>query len=279
MTTEGNTDKAKAELVRLLTLALGVSDKRARPAVESLINLIADERAFCELVNALTAGKSEKELAEEEQAYKIVGAVLLAVVQTLRRRGNNMSVELAELKALGFYEEDAPEGSELEREKAAMLKSCLLVGAALAHEAIVWHGKELIKAFLRSWKGRDEEAIVWLLPAFEQPDDEDYYSPAILKRKYGRGMDKEKANSLFQEWATAFHLERARGFYLALKLLIPTDDESGREILLGEPLDGIGVWLRAGARYFEKKEEISLAAMLDKFVLLDELDPDNGEQT
>ena len=234
MTTEGNTDKAKAELVRLVALWAGVSDKRAARAVEGLITFIDDEGAFCELTNALTAGESD-----------------------------------------------------LERAMAATLAASRGHGAALAHEAIAWHGKERIMAFLRRWKGRDEEAIAYLLPAFE-PDKEDGITPAflkrkyeqdmdkdlaiLLKRKYGQDMDKDLANPLFQKWAAAYQQEQARGLYEALKLLIPTDDESGREIHLGAPLNEVGALLREGAP-IEKMEKIEMDA------LLDELDPNNGEQT
>lgn len=97
-------------------------------------------------------------------------------------------------------------------------------------------------AFLRRWKGRDEEAIACLLPAFE-PADEDDLSPASLKREHGQGMDKELANPLFQNWASAFQQEQAQGLHEALTLLIPTEDERGREIHLGAPLDAIGALL------------------------------------
>ena len=168
----------------------------------------------------------------------------------------------------------------LERAKAATLAASRAHGAALAHEAIAWHGKERIMAFLRRWKGRDEEAIAYLLPAFE-PDKEDGITPAFLKRRYGQGMDKDFANSLFsemggfsffQKWAAAYQQEQARGLYEALTLLIPTEDENGREIHLGAPLAEVGALLRAGAP-IEKIEKIEMDAFLDM------LDPEKGEQT
>ena len=119
------------------------------------------------------------------------------------------------------------------------LATCRAHGAALAHEAIAWHGKARLMAFLRRWKGRDEEAIAYLLPAFA-PDDEDDISPANLNREYGH---KELTTPLFQNWATAFQQEQARGLYEALTLLIPTEDETGREIHPGPPLDEVGALL------------------------------------
>lgn len=138
-------------------------------------------------------------------------------------------------------------------------------GAALAHEAIAWHGKARIMAFMRRWKGRDEEAIACLLPAFEVAPGENW-SAAWFRQHYekaaendGKGMTKEAAAKHYKElWdagseklAYAFQQEQARGLHEALTLLIPTEDERGREIHLGAPLDAIGALL----------------------------DPDNGEQT
>ena len=103
MTTEGNIDKAKAELVRVWSLAYGVSEQKIRAntnvvsLIESLINLIDDEAAFCELVNKLTGGKSDKEL--KAQAIQIVGVAMLAGPEAAKRR----------LKAI---EEDDPDNGE-----------------------------------------------------------------------------------------------------------------------------------------------------------------------
>lgn len=131
-------------------------------------------------------------------------------------------------------------------------------GAALAHEAIAWHGKARIMEALRQWKGRDEEAIACLTPAFEAPPGEPWSAPWF--RQYyqqeaaendGMGMTQEAAERHYKElWdagsekmAYAFQQEQARGLYEALTLLIPTEDERGREIHLGYPLDAIGALL------------------------------------
>ena len=88
MTIEGNTDKAKAELVRVLTLAPGVSEQKARADIELLIDMIDDEGAFCELVSSLINGKSEKEL--REHAQQIAEVVSMAGGEAARRRVANL---------------------------------------------------------------------------------------------------------------------------------------------------------------------------------------------
>lgn len=95
MTIEGNTDKAKAELVRVLTLAPGVSEQKARADIELLIDMIDDEGAFCELVSSLINGKSEKEL--REQAQQIAEVVSMAGGEAARQLVANLRAYIESL--------------------------------------------------------------------------------------------------------------------------------------------------------------------------------------
>ena len=96
-TSDGNTDAAIAALVRLLTLGPFASERKARAAVDALIKNMDDEGAFCELVNNLTAGKSDTELAE--QAQDIAFAAFMAGAEAASRRIDNLRAEFDKLNA------------------------------------------------------------------------------------------------------------------------------------------------------------------------------------
>ena len=110
-------------------------------------------------------------------------------------------------------------------------------GAAMAHRVITWHGEELIAGYLLRWKGREEQAIEKLAPAFfhaDLPFDESALADLPP-------LARDAARDTFMAVAC---LEQARGLHEALELLIDPEDEDGDPCYEGDlTMDAIGALL------------------------------------